>query len=388
MKFPRPWYRPARRLWYVTLHGKQHNLGPDEPQAFERYKELLGQRPEPAASRTAPVLGLIDKFLERCREHRAAKTYEWYRWRLQLFAKSIGRDISVAELKPFHLDDALAQHAEWSNGTKHGLCRAVQRAMFWAEKKGYIDRSPLTHYEKPRPGKRRLVISPDEFRTILALVPSPEFRDLLNVTWETAARPQETLIVEARHVDLINARWVFSIDQSKGDTFPRIVYLTESALAITRRLMLKHPHGPIFRNAEGNPWTPYAVNCAFVRVQFRLGQRRMRELKLAVPPLARPEPTKDASLCQAEHVAKQTHRDDVVRERRRQLRKLALSHGKKYCLYHLRHSWLDRALKSGVDVLTCAILMGHRDPSTLAKVYQHLSQSPEYLRGAARKATG
>ena len=65
---------------------------------------------------------------------------------------------------------------------------------------------------------------------------------------------------------------------------------------------------------------------------------------------------------------------------------LARKHGPKYCLYHLRHSWLDRALKRGLDVLTCAILLGHRDPSTLSKVYQHLSQSPEYLRDAAKKA--
>lgn len=49
----------------------------------------------------------------------------------------------------------------------------------------------------------------------------------------------------------------------------------------------------------------------------------------------------------------------------------------KWCLYHFRHSWLDRMLKVGVDALTCAILLGHRDPSMVAKTYQHLSQSPD-----------
>lgn len=61
---------------------------------------------------------------------------------------------------------------------------------------------------------------------------------------------------------------------------------------------------------------------------------------------------------------------------------------RKYCLYHFRHSWLDRTLKKGVDVLTRAILMGHRDPSTIAKTYQHRSQSPDYLRAALSKAAG
>ena len=93
---------------------------------------------------------------------------------------------------------------------------------------------------------------------------------------------------------------------------------------------LPQRHGTLFRNTDGAPWTTDAVNCAFIRVEKELGP--------------------------------------------------------KYCLYHLRHSWLDRALRAGVDALTCAILMGHRDPSTLSKVYQHLSQSPEYRREAARRA--
>jgi integrase len=65
--------------------------------------------------------------------------------------------------------------------------------------------------------------------------------------------------------------------------------------------------------------------------------------------------------------------------------KLAATCAPKYCLYHLRQSWLDRALKAGVDALTCAILMGHRDPSTISRVYQHLSQSPDYLLDATNK---
>lgn len=76
----------------------------------------------------------------------------------------------------------------------------------------------------------------------------------------------------------------------------------------------------------------------------------------------------------------------MVKARQKKIVALAKEHGKKYCLYNLRHSWLDRALKRGVDALTCAILMGHRDPSTISKVYQHLSQSPDFLGAQARKA--
>ena len=34
-KFPKPFYRADRGLWYVQLDGKQIKLGPDRDNAFE-----------------------------------------------------------------------------------------------------------------------------------------------------------------------------------------------------------------------------------------------------------------------------------------------------------------------------------------------------------------
>jgi integrase len=124
------------------------------------------------------------------------------------------------------------------------------------------------------------------------------------------------------------------------------------------------------------------VNCAFIRLQTTIGMKRLKaagEMPPQLPRLRGPA-RRDAEL-RAEHERR-------VAERRREVLARARKRGPKRCLYHLRHSWLDRALKSGVDALTAAILMGHRDPSTISKVYQHLSQSPEYLRGAAERAAG
>ena len=81
--------------------------------------------------------------------------------------------------------------------------------------------------------------------------------------------------------------------------------------------------------------------------------------------------------------------DIVYIEARRKLRlRQAERLAQKYSLYTIRHSWATHALERGVDALTVAVLMGHRDPSTLAKVYQHLSHNPEYLLDQARKAAG
>jgi integrase len=389
-KFPKPWFRPSRGLWYVTLDGTQHNLGPDQEQAFEKYKQLLNQ------PKTAPrsgvssesVVGVIDKYLDWCKEHRAAETFEWYRWRLQLFVTSIDKCLTVAQLKHFHLDDWLSKRPDWSGGTKHGMVRAVQRALRWAARKGYIERSPVADYEKPRPGKRNVLITPDRFEQILGFVRQRPFRDLLIVTWETACRPQESLVVEVRHVDLANARWVFPPDEAKGQQWPRIVYLTEKAVEITERLMEQNPRGPLFRNTSGKPWAPFAVSCGFTALRNRMGRAEFKRRGIDVDEAAvQAFLPKLKATARIKGVVRPKAQTELEQEARHKLRnKLAAKNAPRYCLYHLRHSWLDRALKSGVDPLTAAILMGHRDPSTLAKVYQHLAQSPDYLREAAKKA--
>jgi integrase len=285
--FPKPFFRADRGLWYVQVAGRQHNLGPDEAEAFRRYHALMADPPAPKKKpKTTPapagsLLAVLEKFLDWCREHRSADTFEWYRWRLQLFADAVDKRLTVEQLKPFHLDDWLARHPRWSSGTKHGMCRAVMRALRWAEKRGRIEKSPLAHYEKPRAGRRKVVVSPAEFERLLAFVRNGRFRDLLVVTWETAARPQEALAVEARHVDLAHGRWVFPPDESKGERWPRVVYLTDAAMEITRRLMAEFPTGPLFRNTGGRPWTTDAVNCCFGALRHRLGRAELRRLNLS-----------------------------------------------------------------------------------------------------------
>jgi integrase len=405
---PHPWYRPSRNTWYVEIDKKQHRLGehPSDlpppkkrkgrwlppPPILEAFYQRMAETPAEPVSElrdadAAALATIIEKFLTWVHDHRAAATYDWYRWRLQLFIDSLAdKFLPAARLKHYHLDEFLARYPHWTSGMKHTACRAVLRAMRWAKKKGYVEANPVADYEKPRPGKRNLVIAPAEFEAILANAGSANFKDLLEVTWETAARPQESLIVEARHVDLANARWVFPPDESKGEQWPRIVYLSDRALAITKRLLLVHAQGPLFRNADGRPWTPYAVNCAFCRLRMRLGLQRMKGLGITVDPLCRFNRHRFRDQTALDQ-ARRAHRQQLA-DRQKRLHQLASTYAPKYCLYNLRHSWLDRALKRGVDALTCAILMGHRDPSTISRVYQHLSQSPDYLREAAKRAVG
>jgi integrase len=80
---------------------------------------------------------------------------------------------------------------------------------------------------------------------------------------------------------------------------------------------------------------------------------------------------------------------DLLQESRRKLAyRLAAEAAPKFSLYVLRHTWMNRLLKRGVDALTVAFLAGHSDPSTLAKFYAHLSKDPRYLLEQVKRAAG
>lgn len=344
--FPKPFYRKPLKKWYVQIKGKQHPLGDEaEPKldkankpippkdVVDRYHKLMAAKdelPEVKSVRSEFVIAIFEQFLEWTQIHQAKKTYEWHRDNLQVLSEALPRNLKVADLKPYHVTRVMDAQTGWANNTKNGFARSAQRAMKWAEKQGIIDRTPIPHVEKPAREAREDVITPEEFEVLLSWFPDQDFRDVLITAWETGCRPPELMKVEARHVDLANNRWVFPVKQSKGKKQPRIVYLSDRAAEITRRLVVQHPTGKLFRNSDGEPWKKNAINCRFHRKHKRFG--------------------------------------------------------KKYCLYTFRHSFATRMLLSGVDAIIVSMWLGHRDVSTLAKTYQHLQHRPEFLHDKLRQA--
>lgn len=384
-KFPKPWFRPSRNTWFVTLGGRQINLGPDKNAAFERYKALLA-KPRQAHATSDSLAGIIDAFLEWTQKHRAAETYEWYRYRLQRFIER-HTDLQLGQLRPFHVQQWVDSY-ELSKTSRRNYLRSVKRCITWAVTQGYVEKNPIQHLEVPTGEAKEVLITLDEYQQLLSFIPDGPFRDLVVVTWDTGCRPQESLRVEARRLDEQNQRWVFARADSKGKKAPRIVYLTDQAMEITRRLALKNPEGRLFRNANGQPWTTDAVNCAFDRLRIRMGKAAIRD---------QGESFDDDAVRQFASTLNKTRRtkgrvvDKTEAELRHEARKklIAARASKlvpRYSLYALRHSWATRALQGGTDALTVAILMGHSDPSTLARVYQHLSHDPQHLLDKAKKA--
>jgi integrase len=339
--FPKPFFRKSRGLWYVQIGAVQHNLGPDEEAAFVEYHRLMQQPRDVLRPKTTAksVVAVLDLFLEWTKAHRAPRTFEWYQERTQAFVNFkpkdgsfVAADLTVDEMKPFHVQQWVDSHPDWSNSHKRNGMIAMQRAFNWAERIGHIDKSPIRYLEKPPAGRREQVIKPDEYARMLAEYADQQFRDVLAFCWETGARPQEVRVIEARHLDLSRSRVVLPPVEAKGKKRHRVIYLNQTALAIVRRLSCRWPEGPMFRNRNDRPWTSVSFNCRFCRLQEKLGT--------------------------------------------------------KYALYAFRHTFANRLLESGIDALTVSTLLGHVDGTMLARVYSHLDQNATYLRDALEKATG
>ena len=293
-------------------------------------------------------------------------------------------------LKPYRVQEWVDSYADLSRTSKRNYLRSVKRAFRWALKQGYIEQNPIAHLEVPSADRREIVIPDEELERVLVHAGHDSLRDLIIVTRETGCRPQESLRVEARHVDLVNRRWVFPANESKGEKIPRVVYLTELAFEITERRMLTRPEGVLFRNSVGSPWTPDSVNCGFDRIQQRMAKEVMKRDGIAITvkeidefiPTLKPTRTR-----KGEVVTKSDA--ELRREARRKLTNRMAKHlAPRYSLYAIRHSWATHALERGVDSVTVASLMGHSDPSTLARVYQHVSQNPQFMLEQATRAVG
>ena len=390
---PKPFYRKSRDTWYVEVDGRQINLGKDRELAFQRYHAIMAAPPEVRPTHAMgtgeglKLTELFDRFLDWVKQHRSPDTYVWYQYRLQRFADRFP-DLTMGQMRPYHVQEWVDSFPDHSPTTTRNYMRSVKRCIKWGQTLGYIDSNPIQHISIPASTPKDVYLTPEEFARLLSETRDANFRDLLDVTYETGCRPQESLRIEIRHIDLPNQRWVLPRSEAKGKQAPRVVYLSDKAIEITRRLIGDRTAGRLFLNSNGKPWTTNAVNCAFQRIQHRMGMAEMKRQGISVgeEKIAELIPT----LSKTHRVGKKVVAKNEAELRHEAKRKLtyqmAQESAPKYSLYSLRHSWATNALQRGVDALTVAILMGHKDPSQLAKVYQHLSHNPKHLLEQAKKA--
>lgn len=316
-----PWYLKARKQWVVNVRGKRYYLGPEKTKAYKEWHKLQAEEKRPITS--DHVVVVFDAFLEWTQKNREASTYEWYLQRLNEFASRVPHQ-RVEDIRPVDVQQWI--DTKNSDAHKLGCVTAVNRAFNWAVKMGIIEKNPIKGMERPSAGKRDVVITDDQYKTMLSLSSDQSFRDLLTFCWETGARPQEAVNVEGRHLDEEHQRIVFPEKESKGKKKKRVIYCNDAAWGILTNALKRYPDGKLLRNARREPWKRNNIACRFARMKEKLGFKAK--------------------------------------------------------LYHLRHTWMTRMLKKGNDPITVATLAGHNDPSMLARVYQHVGQDTDHLHAA------
>lgn len=250
------WFRKQNATYYVNLDGKQINLGKDKAAAEKAFHKLKAADTPPTVGITAALL--MDKFLAWTKEHKAASTFAWYTKHLQRFLDKLPQQTILASaVKPFHVYDAFG---DWSSSYKRGLCIAVQRCFRWAEKQGYIDKTPLSNLEKPAAERREDYPTQAEFDAMVEQATEP-FKSLLVFLGETGCRPQEAIAIKPEYIQ--GDRVVFPVKKSKGKKHARVIYLTDKAKIVL---------GNGFANKNGKPWTAFSINCRMRRIAEKTGK--------------------------------------------------------------------------------------------------------------------
>ena len=332
------WRRKIGGHWYTTVGSKKVKVADASLKyrdAFDLFKQL-DLEPEQKSKSTAK--GLIDSFLDFCQKNRSDGTYTWYKSLLNPFAATLPDKLQTSKCEVYHLQEWLDGSTTWNDNTKHGGARAVLRCFNWGVRQGRIKVNPFKNFEMPSRTPREVVIDDTQFAELLTYV-EPEFADYLTFLYETGARPQEIKLFTAAHWD--GEKLTLERKNSKGKVDRRVIYTNPKAAEIIVRLVKKYPEGELFRNPAGEPWKPNTVRSRFRR-RGKKGKFYGLSVKMGIPGL---------------------------------------------CATTLRHSFCTNALKRNVDTTTVALLMGHKDTSMVAKVYQHLAKDDDYMRKAVVRAT-
>lgn len=349
---PSPWYREERDAWYVWIGGKRHLLAKgraSKREATAAFHKLMAD--DATAAGRNPDIAVRDVFnlflagVERKVElgERDRVTFDGYVKFLRSAGKAFG-GMAASELRPLHVTRwTEADHPRkrgkqavaepWGATTRNNAITAVKAAFRWAKRAGYLRDNPIADMERPTAMERTAIPTPEQAGRILEAVGDRPFLDLLTALAETGCRPGELSELTAKGVDLEARTWTVRNKTKRKTRQPtRTVYLADSMVELSRRLIALHPEGPIFRNTRGRPWTRNAMACRFARLRKKLGMG--------------PEAT----------------------------------------AYAFRHLYATAALVNDVPIATLAELLGHRDTTMISRVYSHLNDRRDHLSEAARKA--
>jgi integrase len=327
----KPWYRASKNTWYCTIDGRKVSLGvrgrKNVKAAKEAWHRLVAKVPPPREQAAqVNVRYVVEAFLDDAAGRVKPKTLACYSDFLRPFAAVHG-DAVATELPPT-VAEAYSRKPQWCDNTRHDFLGSLVTAFRWALRARLIDRNPLHDVKRPPRGSRGadVLVTPSQHLQLLEAA-TPQFRLVLDVLWQTGARPGEAAAITAENFDaeagIVRLREHKTSHKGRG----RVLLLTPALVEVLRRQRERYPSGPLLRNRCGRPW----VGGTIVKAM------------------------------------------EVTRQR------AGIGHT---VAYGLRHSFATDALERGVSEAIVAELLGHVGTKMISLHYGHLNARRAALRDA------
>ena len=327
-----PFYRKSRKAWYLQSGKTQIKLAEDKAEAWAKW-HLMMAGGVPGESRKTTVKTICDAFLEEMKASRSERTWQWYEGYSKKLAQYVKGDTVAENVSLSQISLMISSQRTWKANSRRAFAIAIKRIFSWAKKNRLIEVNPIEHLEKCSPEAREDYITPEQWAYLESSMPESPIKDLLILAWDTGMRPQELVLIEARHFRKNERMIVFPAAEAKGKKYVRTVYIaSDRAIEILSRYSKERPEGSILVSGRGNPWNRFSVKHAMIRIRNKFGV--------------------------------------------------------KIHLGAFRKGYCTQALQNGVDPVTLAKLMGHRDVTMIMKVYSQVHQDKEYMAESAMKAKG
>jgi integrase len=267
----KPWLHRGR--WVAKIGGVLVTLGTEEAAARAEFARRTGQRlPVTVADVCARYLAWIDSRGSDL----SPVTHEIYHQHTRAAVAGMG-SVLVSELRGIDVLDWLAGRKDFSTSTRAAYGRQLRRVLRWACGVGLIDRDPLDRCPLPTIQARKLAITDDDARAVLAAIKQQQFHDLISFLWLTGCRPSEAFQLRSTDIDKAGNVVYLQLHKTARKTGrPRCIPLCEAASQILSRLISTAPPGlPLFRNRDGRPWALSQVSCRLRYLAAHCGAPRV-----------------------------------------------------------------------------------------------------------------
>lgn len=344
-----PWFRGGRG-WFVTLQGKQHNLGVTDPNAeaaaVEALKRLLARELASPASgpsceqltNSHKVVDAVSTYLAdlKARADRGKVTPGHYRNTriiLEQFARAFA-DVRVSLLRADQIEKWV-ETRPWSLSYQNGAIGAIG-ALLKAEGVALRLRKP------PKESRGAdTCLTEEQFDALIQDLTGPlprggrkrgDLAELLRLLRETGARPGELCELTVEGLDWPNCLIRLAKHKTRRHTGKdRVIHFNTAAMRILEAQRAKYGRGVLFRTRNGNPYKSTELWEVLGKASKRLGFR-------------------------------------VV-------------------AYGQRHSFATNALSAGVPDAIVAELLGQKGTNMVHTHYAHLGQRAAALKQAAEMAS-